>query len=152
MKIRELAGTIKPNQKRDYLIGFYNNGHWDETELTASDISELENLYNEFCKENGITNDTVYSVIESENFENVIYRISEQTEDIHDYEDMVNMAKRFLERDCLPAAANIINALLNNSTCEYYKYDYSMGSVETPVPIYNVSDLRECFPPDEFGY
>lgn len=99
-----------------------------------------------------IKSNTNTYVIELQNFENIIYHISEQTGDIHDYEDMVDMAKAFLDRDCLPAVTNIIDTLLHNVTCDYYKYDYYMGALETPMPIYNEKDLYECFPPDEYEY
>lgn len=46
-----------------YDIDFKNsNGDMDETQLDASDVNELDELYAEFCKENGFKRNTVNSI------------------------------------------------------------------------------------------
>lgn len=43
-----------------YRIGFINtDGQDDETELDAYNMTELDELYREFCKENGFRQNTV---------------------------------------------------------------------------------------------
>lgn len=43
-----------------YRIGFINtDGQEDETELDGYNLTELEELYREFCKENGFRQNTV---------------------------------------------------------------------------------------------
>lgn len=51
----------------DYLIGFINDdNNEDETELFALDKKDLEDVYEEFCMENGFHRDTVLYVISSQ--------------------------------------------------------------------------------------
>ena len=46
-----------------YRIGFINmDGQEDETELDAYNMTELEELYRDFCKENGFRQNTVIYV------------------------------------------------------------------------------------------
>lgn len=56
MRLREAAKGIVTAGDGTYRIGF-NNG--DETEFTAFNLAELEELYHVFCKEEGIQQDTV---------------------------------------------------------------------------------------------
>jgi hypothetical protein len=41
-------------------------------------------------------------------------------------------------------ALHIINAIYNNPyNTEYYRYDYSMGRLETPTPIVDKDDIED---------
>ena len=53
------------NRKRicSYRIGFINSdGKEDETELDVCNLAELEEVYQDFCKENGFRQNTVIYV------------------------------------------------------------------------------------------
>ena len=65
MTIREAGKGIVTNRKRicSYRIGFINtDGQEDETELDGFNLTELEELYRDFCKENGFRQNTVIYV------------------------------------------------------------------------------------------
>lgn len=56
---------IVTNRKRicSYRIGFINSdGREDETELDVCNLAELEEVYQDFCKENGFRQNTVIYV------------------------------------------------------------------------------------------
>ena len=65
MTIREVGKGIVTNRKRicSYRIGFINSdGKEDETELDVCNLAELEEVYQDFCKENGFRQNTVIYV------------------------------------------------------------------------------------------
>ena len=65
MTIREAGKGIVTNRKRifSYRIGFINSdGREDETELDVCNLAELEEVYQDFCKENGFRQNTVIYV------------------------------------------------------------------------------------------
>lgn len=63
MTIREAGKGIVTTGGGTYRIGFINmDGQEDETELDAYNMTELEELYRDFCKENGFRQNTVIYV------------------------------------------------------------------------------------------
>ena len=65
MTISEAGKGIVTNRKRicSYRIGFINSdGREDETELDVCNLAELEEVYQDFCKENGFRQNTVIYV------------------------------------------------------------------------------------------
>lgn len=60
MTIREAGKGIVTTGGGTYKIGFINTGgQEDETELDGYNMMELEELYRDFCKENGFRQNTV---------------------------------------------------------------------------------------------
>ena len=60
MTIREAGKEIVTTGGGTYRIGFINtDGQEDETELDGFNMAELEELYRDFCKENGFRQNTV---------------------------------------------------------------------------------------------
>ena len=60
MTIREAGKGMVTTVGGTYRIGFINmDGQEDETELDAYNMTELEELYRDFCKENGFRQNTV---------------------------------------------------------------------------------------------
>ena len=60
MTIREAGKGIVTTGGGTYRIGFINtDGQEDETELDGYNMMELEELYRDFCKENGFRQNTV---------------------------------------------------------------------------------------------
>ena len=63
MTIREAGKGIVTTGGGTYRIGFINtDGQEDETELDGFNRTELEELYRDFCKENGFRQNTVIYV------------------------------------------------------------------------------------------
>ena len=60
MTIRKAGKGIVTSGGGTYRIGFINtDGQEDETELDGFNRTELEELYRDFCKENGFRQNTV---------------------------------------------------------------------------------------------
>lgn len=69
-------------------------------------------------------------------YENLDYVTNEET--------LKRFAIEKLEEDNFSLALHIINAIYNNeSDTEYYRYDYSMGTLETPKPIIEKADIED---------
>lgn len=60
MTIKEAGKGIVTTGGGTYRIGFINtDGQEDETELDAYNMTELDELYRDFCRENGFRQNTV---------------------------------------------------------------------------------------------
>ncbi len=67
-----------------------------------------------------------------------------QTHDgITTYEELKDFIKSKIDDDNLIVAAHLINELNTCEYAEYYNYDYSMGTLETPTPLKDISDLED---------
>lgn len=76
--------------------------------------------------------------------EEVIEWAYENLDYITDEEALKRFAIEKLEDDNFSLAMHIISAIYNNeSDTEYYRYDYSMGTLETPKPITEKSDIED---------
>lgn len=53
---------------------------------------------------------------------------------VHTKEDILDYVKNCIDMDYLPTAVHLLNAIIENDA-EYYSYDCSMGTLETPVAI-----------------
>lgn len=73
-------------------------------------------------------------------FDEAISRLMEEGENITDYETLKDFAKDQIDNDNFFVAIHICEAL-NDDQTEYYSYDYSMGTLETPTPIKTKEDL-----------
>lgn len=55
-----------------------------------------------------------------------------------------------VENDDFNIALHILKAIKDNPyTTEYYRYDYSMGTLETPIPITSIDDIEDLIDLDE---
>lgn len=76
-------------------------------------------------------------------FNTALTELSEQRDDITDYETLKEFIKTKIDDDSLYLAAHLTNALNACAYAEYYRYDYCMGTLETPTPITDISDLED---------
>ena len=77
-------------------------------------------------------------------FEDFIEWAKENLDDVTDEEILKEFAIEKLQDDNFIMALHIINAIYNNPyDTEYYRYDYSMGILETPTPITDKEDLED---------
>lgn len=81
-------------------------------------------------------------------FNEKIEWLFENADGIHSYEDMKDIAKEAIETENLNVAIHILQAI-NNNPDEYYSYDYSMGTLETPTSI---DDEYADYLMSEYGY
>lgn len=81
---------------------------------------------------------------ETMSFEDFIEWAKENLNDVTDEEILKEFAIEKLQDDNFIMALHIINAIYNNPyDTEYYRYDYSMGTLETPTPITDKEDLED---------
>ena len=81
---------------------------------------------------------------ETMSFEDFIEWAKENLDDVTDEEILKEFAIEKLQDDNFIMALHIINAIYNNPyDTEYYRYDYSMGILETPTPITDKEDLED---------
>ena len=75
----------------------------------------------------------------------------ENIDDVTSEEALIAFAKEKLDDDNLGFALHILNAIYESEDTEegYYRYDYSMGTLETPTPISCKEDLEDLIDFDE---
>ena len=68
----------------------------------------------------------------------------ENINDVTDEDILKDFAIEKIQDNSYYMALHIINAL-NENTCdtEWYRYDYSMGTLETPTPITDKEDIED---------
>lgn len=68
----------------------------------------------------------------------------ENLKDVTHEDTLKEFAKEKLENDDFGMVLHIINAVWDNPyNTEYYLYDYSMGTLETPTPITDKEDIED---------
>lgn len=75
-------------------------------------------------------------------FDEAIEKLQEENTNITTYETLKDFAIDNISYDNLFLAMHILEAL-NETQAEYYNYDYSMGTLETPTPIETLEDLED---------
>ena len=83
-------------------------------------------------------------------FEEFIEWANENINDVTHEDILKEFAIKKLQDDDFGMALHIINAIYTNPhDTEYYRYDYSMGKLETPTPIAEKEDLEDLIFFDE---
>ena len=81
---------------------------------------------------------------EAMNFNELMECAYENLDDVTTEEDLKEFAMYSLENDNFSMALHIINAIYENPyDTEWYRYDYSMGTLDTPIPIVNKEDIED---------
>ena len=77
-------------------------------------------------------------------FEDLMYWANENIDGITDDEMLKECAISNIHNDSFNMVLHIINAL-NESPCDtiWYRYDYSMGTLQTPSPIADKEDIED---------
>lgn len=85
-----------------------------------------------------------------EQFENIsleelIEKVSDEGGDITSEEILIEFAKQKLDDNDFNMAIHIIGAIYEAEAPDdcYYRYDYSMGTLETPTPITCKEDIED---------
>lgn len=81
---------------------------------------------------------------ETMEFDELIEWANENLDSITDEEILKQFAMDRLQDDDFGMALHIINAIYDNPfDTEWYRYDYCMGTLETPTPITNKDDIED---------
>ena len=87
---------------------------------------------------------------ETTDFDELMQWVGWNTDDVTDEETLKQFAIEKLQNDDFGMALHIINAIYENPfTTEWYRYDYSMGKLETPTPITEKEDIEDLIDFDE---
>ena len=73
-------------------------------------------------------------------FDEACAKLSEQNDLITTYESLKDFAIHMIQEDHLYLALHILEAI-HSSPADYYDYDYSMGTLETPTALPLTFDL-----------
>ena len=75
-------------------------------------------------------------------FENLMEWAVENLDGITTEDTLKDFAMEKLQNDDFGMVLHIINAIYDNPyNTEFYRYDYSMGTLETPTPIMDAEDI-----------
>ena len=78
---------------------------------------------------------------DSKSFDELIEILNDNYDDIHDYENMKEFAKYQIDNNNIYFARHILDAIDDNYNSEWFKYDFSMGTLEEPVALSFKDDL-----------
>ena len=81
---------------------------------------------------------------EDMNFDDLMELAYENIQDITTEETLKQFAMEKLENDDFNMVLHIIGAIWENPyDTEWYRYDYSMGTLQTPTPIVDKKDIED---------
>ena len=81
-------------------------------------------------------------------FEEVVEKLNDECDDNHDREAMLDYSIHCIREQNLFLALHVIEAL-NTHDADWFRYDFSMGTLETPSPIVCKEDLEDFILEDE---
>lgn len=84
---------------------------------------------------------------ENKSFEKLI-ELARDYSDVTDYETLKEFAKDKIDDDHFFLVEHVIKAL-KEEQADYYIYDYSMGTLETPTAVNNKEDIEHLFDIEE---
>ena len=81
---------------------------------------------------------------ENMSFDELMEWANENLDDITHEEILKEFAMEKLQDDDFNMVLHIVNAIYDNSyDTEWYRYDYNMGTLETPTPITDKEDIED---------
>ena len=82
---------------------------------------------------------------ESMSFEELMEWAYENCHDINTEDGLIEFAKRKIDDDNLGLGLHILSAIYESDCPDdsYYRYDYTMGTLETPTPITCKEDIED---------
>ena len=78
----------------------------------------------------------------NKSFDEVMEQLNEEWDDIHTYECMVDFASYLLNENNLNLVIHMLETMRDDSA-EWYLYDFTMGTMETPKAITCKDDLMD---------
>lgn len=82
---------------------------------------------------------------ESNTFEDVMEQLNEEYDQITTLDTLKMFIKEKIDEDNFNIASHLCNAIWNDpnpSMSEWYEYDYSMGTLDTPVCLSEKADVE----------
>lgn len=85
---------------------------------------------------------------EKATFEEVIEKLIDEGNNITTYDELVDFARECIDNREFNLAINILEVLRDDES-EYYEYDYSMGTLETPCGLNEKEHVEHLIEDDE---
>lgn len=76
------------------------------------------------------------------NFNDAAEELYQENDLVTTYDTLKDFAIDLLQKDNVGYALHILNAIYNTEG-DYYDYDYSMGTMDTPTPLLVSADLED---------
>ena len=76
-----------------------------------------------------------------ETFDELASELMQNEDTFTSYETLKDFAVSNINSDNLYLAIHVLEVLEENRFAEYFVYDYSMGTLETPEPMHDMDDL-----------
>ena len=78
---------------------------------------------------------------ETKTFDELIEQLNEEHPDIHSYDYLKDFAKHLIDEENIGFALHILNAIYTE-TGEWFEYDCTMGTLQTPSGLTEKADLE----------
>ena len=91
-----------------------------------------------------MTREIFEEMVENMGFFQAVIELENESDEVTNEEALKDFVKYKIDNDDYFVAVHILNAL--NSTYSengLYRYDYSMGTLDTPTPIDDISDIED---------
>ena len=79
--------------------------------------------------------------LSNKSFEEVMEQLNEEWDDVHTYESMIAFVGHLLYEDNLNLIIHMLETM-RDSPADWYLYDFTMGTMETPKAITCKEDLE----------
>ena len=82
---------------------------------------------------------------ETKTFDELIEQLHEEHPDIHSYDYLKDFAKNLIDEENIGFAMHILNAIYNaiyNEPGEWFEYDCTMGTLQTPSGLTEKANLE----------
>lgn len=82
---------------------------------------------------------------EEMDFDEAMEKLHEESDVITTYDILKDFAKKKIDEDDIGFAKHILDSIWESSACfdsNWYRYDYSMGKLETPIEITCIEDIE----------
>lgn len=78
---------------------------------------------------------------EAKTFDELIEQLQNEDQDIYSYDYLKDFAKHLIDKENIGFALHILNAIYTEPG-EYFEYDCSMGTLQTPSGLTEKSDIE----------
>lgn len=75
-------------------------------------------------------------------FNVAVNKLSETFNTITSYDELKNFIIKKINEDMLFVAIHLLQAI-NEQPSDFYDYDYCMGTLDKPIPLENINDLKD---------
>ena len=104
----------------------------------------FKRFFNAFCDSLGVNSEDVRKSMEDEatSFDDVMSQFNEELDEITTLDGLKEFAKLKIDEGNYLLAGHIIAALQSGYDEDWWDYDYCMGTLDTPIPLTEKTDVE----------